>query len=132
MLEALADQRNALLTTYKRDGSAVGTPVHVAIAGDRAYVRTYGKAWKWRRVRNHPDAELTPSTVRGAPTGAPIAVRGRILDGDAAEAAARALASKYPILHGLLIPRVHRLMRTPTIHMEFVERGQPGVRDSAG
>jgi hypothetical protein len=49
-------------------------------------------------------------------------VRGRILDGDEAARAARALGRKYPLLHGLLIPRVHRLMRTPTIHMEFVPR----------
>jgi len=51
-----------------------------------------------------------------------VRVRGRILEDDEAARAARALRKKYPILHGLLIPRVHRLMRTPTIHMGFVPR----------
>src|SRR3954453_1293074 len=97
-------QRNVLLTTYKRDGTPIATPVHVAVAGDRAYIRTYGKAWKWKRVRNHPRCEITPSTVRGKPTGDPIAVVGRILEGEEAQAAGRALARKYPLLHGVLIP----------------------------
>ncbi|HWK25164.1 MAG TPA: PPOX class F420-dependent oxidoreductase [Solirubrobacter sp.] len=123
MLETLTRQRNVLLTTYKRDGTPVGTPVHIAIDGDRAYIRTYGKAWKWKRVRRTPDAEITPSTVRGRPTGPAIEVRGRILEGEEAATAARALRSKYPILHGVLIPFSHKLMRTPTIHMAFVERG---------
>jgi PPOX class probable F420-dependent enzyme len=120
MLDQFMRQRNALLTTYKRDGTAVGTAVHVAVEEGRAYIRTYGKAWKWKRVRNTPDCELAPCTLRGRPTGPAIRVHGRILDGDEAARAARALARKYPLLHGFLIPRVHRLMRTPTIHMEFV------------
>ncbi|WP_028061354.1 PNPOx family protein [Candidatus Solirubrobacter pratensis] len=114
-LEQLARRRNVVLTTYKRDGTAVATKVHLAIVEDRAYVRTYGKAWKWRRVRRTPDCEL-----------AEVPVRGRILEGEEARQAAKALARKYRILHGLLIPRAHRLMRTSTIHMEFMPReGSP-------
>jgi PPOX class probable F420-dependent enzyme len=114
----LERQRTVLLTTYKRDGTPVGTPTHIAVEADRAYVRTYGKAWKWKRVRNHTEAEIAPSTLRGKPTGEAIPVRGRILDGEEAEHA----AAKYRLLHGFLIPWSHRLMRTPTIHMEFVAR----------
>ena len=121
MLDQFIRQRNALLTTYKRDGTAVGTPVHVAIEDGRAYIRTYGKASKWKRVRHTPDCELAPCTLRGHPTGPAVRLHGRILDGEEAARAARALERKYPLLHGLLIPRVHRLMRTPTIHMEFVD-----------
>ncbi len=108
-LETLSRRRVVALTTSKRDGTTVTTKVHVAIVDGRAYVRTYGKAWKWRRVRNTPECEL-----------AGVPVRGRILEGDEARRAAKALGRKYRLLHGLLIPRVHRLMRTPTIHMEFV------------
>jgi PPOX class probable F420-dependent enzyme len=111
--ERLEHERSVLLTTYKRDGTGVGTRVHVAVEGDRAYIRTYGKAWKWKRVRNHPGAEID-----GEP------VTGRILEGEEAGRAARAIRRKYPILHGVLIPLSHRLMRTPTIHMEFVARDE--------
>ena len=70
MLDQFMVQRNALLTTYTRDGTAVGTAVHVAIEDGRAYVRTYGKAWKWKRVRHTPECELAPCTLRGRRTGA--------------------------------------------------------------
>ncbi len=40
-------QKTVLLTTYKRDGTQVGTPVHIAVDGDHAYVRTYA-AWPGR------------------------------------------------------------------------------------
>ena len=123
MLERFTRQRNVLLTTYRRDGTAVDTPVHVAVVDGTAYIRTYGKAWKWKRVRNVPACELAPCTARGRRTGPVVGVCGRILEGDEAARAARALAAKYPVLHGLLIPRAHRLMRTPTIHMAFVPRG---------
>jgi PPOX class probable F420-dependent enzyme len=116
-LESLARRRNVVLITYKRDGSAVATKVHLAVVDGRAYVRTYGKAWKWRRVRRTPDCEL-----------ADVRVQGRILEGEEAAAAANALGRKYRVLHGLLIPRVHRLMRTPTIHMEFVPRQNQSSR----
>jgi uncharacterized protein len=122
MFDQFRRQRNALLTTYRRDGTAVGTAVHVAIEDGRAYIRTYGNAWKWKRVRHTPDCDLAPCTFLGRPTGPAIRVRGRILDGNEATRAGRALARKYPLLHGIVIPRVHRLMRTPTIHMEFVSR----------
>ena len=38
--EPFRRRRTALLTTYKRDGTPVATPVTIAVDGDRAYVRT--------------------------------------------------------------------------------------------
>ena len=111
-LADLTSRRSVLLTTYKRDGAAVGTPVARRGRDGRAFIRTYGKAWKWRRVRNHPDSEIAPSTVRGAPTGPPVPVRGRILDGEEAARAAVRWRASTPSCTACCIPRVHRLMRT--------------------
>ena len=36
-LEPLVPQGTILLTTYRRDGTPVGTPFHVAVEGDRAF-----------------------------------------------------------------------------------------------
>ncbi|HEY1829609.1 MAG TPA: PPOX class F420-dependent oxidoreductase [Acidimicrobiales bacterium] len=60
-----------LLTTYKRDGSAVPTPVNLAVEGDRAYFRSYDKAWKTKRIRNNPLVEVAPCSVRGTPAVRP-------------------------------------------------------------
>ena len=111
--------KTVLLTTYRKDGTPVGTPVHLAVAGDRAYARTFDAAGKVKRLRRHPEATLAPATVWGRPTGPAIRARARLLDGAEAHVAARALARKYPILHGWLIPFGHRLRGYRTVHLEL-------------
>jgi PPOX class probable F420-dependent enzyme len=121
--EPLADQAYVLLTTYRRDGSGVGTPVHVAVDGDRAFVRTWDTAWKLRRIRNNPEVEVAPCTVRGKPTGPAVRARARVLEGTESAYAGRLLARKHPILHGYLIPLLHRLRGKRTTHIELTPDG---------
>ena len=118
MLEPFAQQRAVLLTTYRRDGTPVGTAVNIAVDGDHAYIRTYDRAGKAKRLRNNPSVEIAPSTFRGKPIGPAIQARMRLLDGEDAKIAARALAHKYRILQGILVPLSHRLARFKTLHYE--------------
>lgn len=119
-LEPLADRWAVLLTTYRRDGTPVGTPVSVVVDGDRAFVRTWDAAWKFRRIRENPEVEISPCTPRGRPTGPAIRARARVLTGEESERAARLLARKYPFLHGALVPLLHRLRGYRTVHVELV------------
>lgn len=41
------------------------------------------------------------------------------LTGDDARLARAALARRYPVLHGVLIPRVHRLQGTRSVNLEL-------------
>lgn len=109
-----------LLTTYKRDGTAVGTPVNIAVDGDHAYIRTYSDAWKAKRMRNFPEVEICTSTWRGRPTGPTVKARVRLLDPQTREyrRAERSLTRKYPLIHGLLVPMAHRLKKQRTLHYE--------------
>ncbi len=118
-LEPLKQTKTILLTTYKRDGTAVGTPVSVAFDGERAFFRSYDKASKTRRLRNDPRVEVAPCTIRGKPTGEPIAARATLLDGDQAHTAADALARRHRVLQATLVPLAHRLMRYKTMHYEL-------------
>lgn len=117
--ERFVNQYTVLLTTYKRDGTPVGTPVNIAVEGDRAYIRTWETAWKFKRIRNNPLVTIQPSTLRGTPTGEPVTADARILDGDESAHAGRLLAQKHPILHGFLVPLIHRLQRHRTMHLEL-------------
>jgi PPOX class probable F420-dependent enzyme len=114
-----ARQRAVALRTRKRDGSWVATPVSIAVVGERAYVRTYDAAGKAKRLRNFPEVELAPSTLRGRVTGPWFTARARLLEGEEARAAARALARKHPVLHGVLVPLVHRAKGWHTLHYEL-------------
>ena len=121
--EPFAHQTYVLLTTYRRDGRGVGTPVHIAVDGERAFVRTWDTAWKLKRIRNNPEVEIAPSTARGKPTGPAIRARARVLEGAESAFAGRLLARKHPILHGYLIPLLHRLRGNKTMHIELTPAG---------
>jgi PPOX class probable F420-dependent enzyme len=121
-LAPFVEQKTALLTTFRRDGTPVATPLSVAVEGDHAYVRSYEKAGKTKRLRNNTHVELAPSTTRGTPTGAPVSAEARRLDTAGAHHAARLLSRKHPLLHGVLVPVLHRLGRAKTgrtVHFEL-------------
>ena len=117
--EPLKDTKTILLTTYKRDGTPVETPVSLAFDGDHAFFRTYDKAWKAKRLRNNPEVEVAPATVAGKRTGPAIHARARLLDGDEARVAARALAGRHRLLQAIVVPLLHRLRRYRTLHYEL-------------
>jgi PPOX class probable F420-dependent enzyme len=112
-------QRTVLLTSYRRDGTPVGTPVSIAVAGDRAYVRTWDTAWKVKRMRRNSVVAIATSTWRGKATGPAVHARARLLAGDESARAARLLRQKHPLLHGVLVPLMHRLRRNRTVHFEL-------------
>lgn len=83
-LAPLKNSKAILLTTYKRDETAVSTPVSVAFDGDRAFFRSYDKTWKTKRLRRSPHARAAPSTLRGEPAGPAIPVYATLLEGEQA------------------------------------------------
>ena len=108
-----------LLTTYRRDGTPVGTAVNVVVEADHAYFRTWDTSGKLKRLRNDPEVSIAPSTPGGRPTGPATKAYARILEGKEANHARRLLARKYPIMHGILVPLVHRLRGYTTMHVEL-------------
>jgi PPOX class probable F420-dependent enzyme len=122
-LAPFVHQKTALLTTYRRDGRSVGTPLSIAVDGDRAYIRSFEKAWKTVRIRNHPEVEIAPSTARGRPTGPAIHAIARRLEGEESRYAARLIARKHPLLHRIVVPFSHLAGRAKfgrTIQFELV------------
>ena len=122
MNTGLAQVRKAktiLLTTFKRDGTPISTPVSIAFDGGRAFFRSYDKAWKTKRLRRNPHVEVAPSTLRGKPTGPTVTARATMLDGEQSQIAAHALARRHPVLQGVLVPTAHRVMHYRTMHYEL-------------
>jgi uncharacterized protein len=65
----LGRQRYVSITTYRRDGSPVATPVWVTASDGRLYVWTGAQTGKARRIRRNPEVTIAPCTARGALTG---------------------------------------------------------------
>ena len=117
------------MTTYRRDGRPVSTPASLAVDGNHAYLRSFEKAGKTRRIHNNPRVEVAPSTARGRPSGPAIQATARRLQGAEARRAARLLAAKHPLPHGVLVPLTDRLSRARTgktvhFHLTPLDHGQ--------
>ncbi|OBF12574.1 PPOX class F420-dependent enzyme [Mycobacterium sp. ACS4054] len=116
-------QKTIALTTFRKDGTAGSSPVSIVVDGDRAYFRSFERAIKVRRIRRNPSVEFAPATASGKPTGGAVPGRVRLLEGAEYQRVARLLRQKYPLLHGVLVPTAHRLMRSKfgrTIHAELI------------
>lgn len=79
-VERLATSTYVSLTTFKKAGTAVATPVWVSSDGDRLYVWTQGDSGKVKRIRNNGHVLVAPSDSRGGLQGAAVEGEARILD----------------------------------------------------
>lgn len=95
---SLGDHEYVSLTTHRRSGAAVPTPVWAAYDGGELLVWTRSDSGKVKRLRNDPHVTVVPCDVRGRVSEADRAVPGtaRLLE-DAAglRRVRRALAGKY-------------------------------------
>jgi hypothetical protein len=117
-LHALNRSKIALLTTYKRDGTAVSTPVSVVVDRDGtvAYIRTYSHTGKAKRLRRNPAVLAAPATFRGKPLGPAIPCVAQLLEGDAAARASRRMSRHSPVIEGLAVPLTARLRKYTMLH----------------
>jgi PPOX class probable F420-dependent enzyme len=81
------------LVTYRRSGAPVHTPVWFAEHDGKLYVMTRSDSGKAKRVRNNPQVEVAPSTIRGKRTGPGIDALASIAPD--ADAARRLIRKKY-------------------------------------
>ena len=99
------------LTSFRRSGEAVSTPLWFGISDGRLYATTPPDSGKMKRIRNDPKVTLAPCTAWGAPRGESIEGVGRILADEAPEPAKRAFREKY----GRKIPMARLLFREEEI-----------------
>lgn len=121
---SLANQKYLRLTTFKRDGTPVGTPVWFVQDAARLLVWTFPTAGKVKRLRNNPRVTLAPCTIRGVPRGAELDGRARLLPESARTLYWSLLARKYPLAgraYRLYIAARRRMGRaSPEIYLEIV------------
>ncbi len=73
-------ERYISLTTFRRSGQPVATPVWFVEDSGKLYVGTEAQAGKVKRLRNNPQVEVAPCTRRGEPTGPAVKALCRILN----------------------------------------------------
>ena len=93
--DALGGERYVRLSTFRRGGEAVPTPVWFVRRGENLYVVTGRNTGKAKRIRNNPDVALAPSDFRGRPKGRDLRAVAGVTAEQRGDAADRALRGKY-------------------------------------
>lgn len=109
-LAPLARARAMCLVTFRRSGAPVGTVVWPVVLDATVYVVTPPGSGKLKRLRREPRVTMTPCTQWGRATGATWAGTARIVSGEEAARARRALRTRYRLVFSLLM-LVNRLRR---------------------
>ena len=65
--ESIARENYVSLTTFRRDGRPVPTPVQFVVDGDRLLIVTGARTGKVKRLRHTPHATIAACDMRGRP-----------------------------------------------------------------
>ncbi len=83
------------LISFRKNGTAVPTPVWFGEKDDKLYVMTRSDSGKYKRIRNNPQVRIAPCTMRGKITGPEFAAVARILPPEDWPAARKTIQRKY-------------------------------------
>jgi PPOX class probable F420-dependent enzyme len=102
-VDSLGAAQYVRVTTYRRDGRGVATPVWVVRDGDALAVWTATGTGKVKRVRRDGTVLVGPCDVRGRPTGPEVSGHASIEDAEGTERVRALLGRKYGLLGRLTV-----------------------------
>jgi len=97
-MKTLADlgaEKYVLLTTFRKDGRAVPTPIWVVPDGDGLAVWTRADSGKIKRIRRDGRVTVAPCNFRGTVAGAAVEAHARLGDSAETDRIRRAIGRKY-------------------------------------
>lgn len=97
-IDELAAGKYISLTTFKKDGTPVATPVWVMRDGDHLYVITDPDSGKAKRLRNSSRAQVAPCDMRGNLTGDSVDCTAVLLDDAGTEKVQTMVTAKYGLM----------------------------------
>jgi PPOX class probable F420-dependent enzyme len=97
--ERLAAEKYVMVTTFRKNGNGVPTPVWAAGFEGELVLWSNAKAGKVKRIRNSGRVEVQACDARGKQThGDVVAGEARLLDSEATERTRTAIAKKYGVV----------------------------------
>lgn len=94
-LAQFAGQNYLNLESYRKDGTAVCTPVWFAEGDGLLYAYTLADSYKVKRIRNNPRVRVAACNYKGALKGEWVPAQARILDEAGSRRAHELLDRKY-------------------------------------
>jgi hypothetical protein len=88
-------QKYISLTTFRKNGQGVATPVWFGEEDNKLLVMTRSISGKYKRIRNNPQVRVAPCTIRGSVIGPEFAATAQILPVEDHTPARQAIRRKY-------------------------------------
>jgi PPOX class probable F420-dependent enzyme len=88
-------QKYISLTTFRKTGVGVPTPIWFGEDHDKLYFMTRSTMGKSKRIRNNPQVKVAPCTIRGKVTGPEFPATARRLPPEDGPRARNAINRKY-------------------------------------
>ncbi len=92
---AVAGRKYISLTTFRKSGAGVATPVWFGEEDGKLYVMTRSDMGKTKRIRNNPQVRVAPCTIRGKVIGQEFPATALILPAKDQAMARHSLNRKY-------------------------------------
>lgn len=118
VVDEIGRSKYVSLTSYRKDGTAVATPVWQVTSDGELLIVSEADAWKVKRIRNNGHVVVTVCDIRGRVAAGAASAEGsaRLLDEVGTQAARTLLARKYVLSRvGNWFSKVLRLRRRPVI-----------------
>jgi hypothetical protein len=100
---AVGTANYVLLTSFRKNGTPVGTPLWAALDDGKLYVWTVTDSWKVKRIRRNAAVTVQPCSVSGTPRGTVVKGTARILDDAGSDRVRRLIKRKYSIQSWLVV-----------------------------
>jgi len=114
MPDAIRGQKYMSLTTFRKTGAGVATPVWFGEEQEKVYVMTRPDSGKVKRIRNNSKVRVAPCTVRGKVTGPQLEATASILpSGTESSRGREAVRRKY------WLARIPFLWRRNNVYLEI-------------
>jgi uncharacterized protein len=92
---AIRGQKYVSLTTFRKTGVGVQTPVWFGEEDGKLYVMTRSDMGKAKRIRNNQQVKVASCTIRGKVTGPEFAATARVLPQEEHQRARQTINRKY-------------------------------------
>ncbi|MFJ2770820.1 PPOX class F420-dependent oxidoreductase [Streptomyces sp. NPDC087300] len=94
----LSSGKYLLVSSYRKDGTLVPSPVWVVKDGDALGIWTVADSWKVKRIRRRADVMVGPCDLRGNPTGEQIPATAEIVTPDVTARYRTLITRKYNVV----------------------------------
>lgn len=99
------------LTSFKRDGTGVATPLWYVAEDERLLVLTSSRSFKVKRIRRNPNVTVAPCSAAGRPRAEPVWGRAELLPQSELHRVQQLMNHKYRADRIVILPLYRALQR---------------------